>query len=259
MAHAYLAGWATLAVGAVIYIGALAWQNDSPVAVRQELASGTQSIERILARNSADVADLQRSVGSLESDMQRVKSNANAQDAREKQLVERVGAIETRVEHFASALPLITTKTQANQKAAEKAKAPAPVVAAQSPAKTVQQLANAGAAAIETGSIPAESGQRELAAARAAPPTVVAQKAVGVQVASGPSLDALRLSWSLLSDRHKSSLKTLEPRYVSADGGTYQLIAGPLPNDAEAVKICATLRTRGVSCRPAEFKGDGLQ
>lgn len=77
-------------------------------------------------------------------------------------------------------------------------------------------------------------------------------------LARGPSIDALRLSWSLLNERHKGALKTLEPRVVQVEPGSYQLIAGPLASPINALKVCATLRARGVACQSADFKGDAL-
>ena len=82
--------------------------------------------------------------------------------------------------------------------------------------------------------------------------------AAAILLARGPSLDALRLSWSLLNERHKSSLGSLEPRVVTTEPGTHQLIAGPFASAADAAKACATLKSRGVTCQPAEFKGEGL-
>ena len=105
---------------------------------------------------------------------------------------------------------------------------------------------------------------RELAAARhtsgQAPAEVGATfcHPSAILLARGPSIDALRLSWSLLNERHKGTLGTLEPRVVSAEPGLYQLIAGPIASPADAAKVCANLKARGVTCQAAEFKGDGL-
>ena len=194
-----------------------------------------------LARTQSEVTQLQRSIGAIESDMTRVKTQAAQQDAREKAFTTRMASIEDRVERFATQLTQVTAKTP--------------------PAKGAPP-AQARIGAFETSALPAKETAKEAPAAAApqgaaAPEPQVASSAA-VLLTRGPSLDALRLSWSLLSERHKTTLGSFEPRVVSAEPGSYQLVAGPIANAAEAAKVCATLRSRGVACQPATFKGDGL-
>jgi hypothetical protein len=89
-----------------------------------------------------------------------------------------------------------------------------------------------------------------------------AAKPVGVQIASGASIDSLRLSWSLLSETHADKLKTLEPRYsLSVDNGAviYNLMAGPVKSEAEAKKMCKALAAKAVPCKiVGEFGGAAL-
>ncbi len=94
-------------------------------------------------------------------------------------------------------------------------------------------------------------------------PAVVkpAAKPVGIQIATGPSVDSLRLSWSLLSDRHADTLGKLEARAVmgaGAEGDTFDLVAGPIRSSAEAKKVCATLEAKSVPCKVGDFKGEAL-
>jgi hypothetical protein len=80
----------------------------------------------------------------------------------------------------------------------------------------------------------------------------------GVELSSGPSLDALRLNWSLLSERH-APLKSLEARYTGAgEGQPYQLLAGPLATPEEAARVCAQLKAKKVSCRVTGYGGNAL-
>lgn len=237
-------------------------------------AGNVNRLAQNAARTEADVQVLKQAVTSLQGGLIDVKTRADAADQRERQIVERIGSMETRVEQFA----VSSIATPAPQPARQAAAVPlpaAPAVVAAPQAKQVVQAPKTAAAptiinqkqvkTIETASLPpAGSGQRELADQRQAPATANAAAALadsshGVIVASGPSVDALRLSWSLLSDRHKAALGRMEPRVVTTDGSTYQLVAGPLPTDAEAAKVCATLKARGIACRPSEFKGDALQ
>ncbi len=127
---------------------------------------------------------------------------------------------------------------------------------------------------IETGSVnpteaqpvidpaaPPSAAAQPLAAIAAVPPKAPA-KPVGIQIATGPSLDALRLSWTLLSETHAQDLKNLEPRYstgVNADGLTYNLMAGPVKTAAEAKKMCKQLAAKAIPCKVmGEFSGEGL-
>lgn len=83
----------------------------------------------------------------------------------------------------------------------------------------------------------------------------------GVQLASGPSLDALRLSWVLLTERHGASLKGLQPRYVTGNetgGKAYDLIAGPIASAEDAERVCAALRAKKVACAVSPFSGNAL-
>lgn len=82
-----------------------------------------------------------------------------------------------------------------------------------------------------------------------------------VQLASGPSLDALRLSWVLLTERHGGSLKGLEPRYVTGNdpgGQAFDLMAGPLPSAEKAAEVCAALKAKKVACAVGPFSGNAL-
>lgn len=132
---------------------------------------------------------------------------------------------------------------------------------------------------LETGSVPAApaAAQAHAKAAKAAAPKTVAAaadpidfgtpvvkpaaKPVGVQISSGASVDSLRLSWSLLSDRHADALKNLEARYVARGdeaSPTYDLIAGPIKSKSEAQKVCKALAARNVPCKVGDFSGEGL-
>jgi len=84
---------------------------------------------------------------------------------------------------------------------------------------------------------------------------------VGIQLGGAPSLDSLRLNWSILSDRHSDTLGGMSARYVTSDalGSTsYNLVAGPVANRAEAIRMCAKLRTQGIVCRLTSFQGSAL-
>jgi len=108
-------------------------------------------------------------------------------------------------------------------------------------------------AGIETGSISAPKSFGG-AITRNAPATI------GVRLSSGPSVDALRLAWSLLNERHVAELSGLEPRYLAGGpaAAPFELLAGPLPDTASATTLCAKLVARGVPCSVGAFAGNAL-
>jgi hypothetical protein len=126
-------------------------------------------------------------------------------------------------------------------------------------------VANAASA---TAAAPASASPAAPAAAKASPsvsfgPAVVKAepRPVGVQLATGPSVDSLRLSWSLLADRHADALRNLSPRYVAgsnAFGETFDLVAGPLKSAADAQRLCKSLEARAVPCKVGDYTGEGL-
>ena len=108
----------------------------------------------------------------------------------------------------------------------------------------------AGRETIETGSI---EPPKAAAPAKPAP--------VGVLLATGPSLDSLRLSWQILNDRHGASMKTLQPRYVVSgkpDERTYGLVAGPLETVADAKSVCKTMTDNGIACEVSQYRGNAF-
>ncbi len=255
----YTAVWAGAGLAAAAYVGAVLVGQEPVTNIAGRWSAqerDTTEMAAALARTQSEVAQLQRSVGTLEADMTRVKTHATQADGREQATAARIDAVESRVEKFGAQIAQVFAKAAPPQKGA-----PGPVAAARP----------TGGAAIETGALPPKDlvkenvlPQRELAAARRAEPAPAAASvqptppAAAILLARGPSLDALRLSWSLLNERHKSSLGSLEPRVVTTEPGTHQLVAGPFASAADAAKACAALKSRGVTCQPAEFKGEGL-
>ncbi len=144
------------------------------------------------------------------------------------------------------AAPTATAKTAPKKVAALAKPKPAPKPIAKAPAK------------ITTGSI----GRAATKPITFGPAVVTrATRPIGVRIATGPSVDSLRLSWNALADRHGASLKRLQPRYVTgidATGLTYDLIAGPFNTANEASQVCARLHANGARCALGEFTGNAL-
>jgi hypothetical protein len=244
-----VAGWSALGLVAAGYLALLVGSPDtiSDLALRSPEASSEPGLARNLSKIASEVAVLQRSVLKIETDVSRVKSQVAEQDGRERALVERVQMVESRVDKFAPAQAL--------------AQAPSLAIAAPKPLPPVKPVVK-NVAATDVAKTepprPLETGSIRAPAAPSAVEALADGRAAAIQLAAGPSVDALRLSWSLLNDRHGATLKSLEPRVVKGENGAYQLVAGPFPNEGQAVKTCTQLRAKGVGCRPAEFKGDSL-
>ncbi|MFN3623351.1 MAG: hypothetical protein ACK4TP_04740, partial [Hyphomicrobium sp.] len=119
------------------------------------------------------------------------------------------------------------------------------------PAKAAAAPAQKQAAGgIETGSIEEK---------KAAAPAKPAQ--VGVLLATGPSVDSLRLSWTILNDRAADTVRTLHPRYVVSgkdNERTYGLVAGPLETIADAKAVCKVMTERGMACEVSQFRGNAF-
>ncbi len=117
-------------------------------------------------------------------------------------------------------------------------------------------------AAIETGSVPAARPPVAFG-----PPNVTGTPspsgAVGVRLGTGPSVDALRMTWGLVNEKGRTTLDRLQPRYMAstqptAGGTAYDLVAGPLPNTAEAQRVCEQLRAQKLNCSVGAFGGNAL-
>ncbi|QCI68208.1 hypothetical protein [Phreatobacter stygius] len=85
----------------------------------------------------------------------------------------------------------------------------------------------------------------------------------GVDLAGELSMDALRSRWQQLRAQHGPLLEGLRPLVAVQDGarpGTVdlRLVAGPLANANAATRLCASLATAGVNCKPAVFDGQRL-
>jgi hypothetical protein len=146
--------------------------------------------------------------------------------------------------------------------------APAGLSAAQSATVTPKVIARVDGPKIETGSIPAVPKPVAPSAPAAAPiafgPAVVKAepKPLGVQLGSALTLDALRLTWSLLAESNGDALKSLSPRYTASGtpeaGEVYDLVAGPVKSAADGKRICKALAARGVDCRVGPMGASAL-
>lgn len=100
-----------------------------------------------------------------------------------------------------------------------------------------------------------------LAPAAASRGPAEAKQTIGVRLATGPSLEALRVTWKAMLDRHPEALKGLAPRYVKQDAlgsAPFSLVAGPVSKPMDVLEICADLGGEARECALATFTGKKL-
>ncbi|MEO8421761.1 MAG: hypothetical protein ABI457_11245 [Hyphomicrobium sp.] len=245
----YVIGYLVSALLALAYLTFLgvrpdlvAMWRDKPNDAQTAIVETQRNVERALA----DLDPIKQGVGEMKMDVDNMKTGMQEAMERDRVLLAKVETLERNV-------------AQASEKVAAAPAAAAPKkVAAATPAAAKPATAAAAkpaapaatAKSIETGSI------EEPKAAAAAKPTPV-----GVLLATGPSLDSLRLSWQILNDRHGTTMKQLQPRYVvsgKADERTYGLVAGPLANVAAAKDVCKTMADNGISCEVSQYRGNAF-
>ena len=249
--------------------------------------------QRAAARLASDVNGLQNSVAQIQLDLAQIKTDLETQSDRGKSVEGKVGAIEQKltpnpaIEAAApQAVPAetpvpaaaavatgdapqqtssVATTTLTTSEIATAIAAPVndPVVSETAAQPTVLNAAPpAPAAALETGSVnkaPKTAGADAISFG----PAIVkpAAKPLGVQISSGASVDSLRLSWSLLSDKHGDTLKNMQPRVVASGdeaNPSFNLVAGPVKSRVEAAKVCKALAARNVPCKIGAFAGEAL-
>ncbi len=104
-------------------------------------------------------------------------------------------------------------------------------------------------------------------AALAAPEARIADMPLTVtrfalEIGAGVTVEQLRDTWRDLAADHAEVLGNLEPtvvRQTDSEGrSSYRLLAGPLPNAADAMNACVSLAGRNVDCLPAVHQGEAL-
>jgi hypothetical protein len=259
----YLLTWGLLAVGGLGYLASLAWQPELFAQLGFAEPAETDSPLRLANRALTEVGLVRDALGEVQRDVGQVREAIAERGAQDKLVDARITALEERV---ASTPAAATPEAQPAEKVAEKAKPdkpdkpskPAATAAAAHTTPRQGMLPRQGPPpGIETGSIGSEPtfafGEPVVTPAKPA--------AYGVQLAAGPSLDAIRLSWNMLRERHATELAALQPHVVAprANGtGSYRLVAGPLPTKADADKLCTALGVGRQGCFATTFVGQPL-
>lgn len=260
--------WGGAAAVSLLYLVLLATQPTTVAGVlgasptkTPEQASNT---DKLIGETAAEVRALRDSVDTVKSELVEIRAQVSSQNEATSDLMMRTARLEQASEDrqkIAAVDPEATAKEAAAAKKAAKE-------AAAKEAAAKKQLAAKKAAEkkqLETGSVaqPA-AGAITFGPATVTPASpVVANTAsqLGVQIATGPSVDSLRLSWTLLKERHGVGLHGLEPRYTTDMSGSeqsYDLVIGPLATADDARRLCQELSMRGTPCSLSRFTGDAL-
>ena len=295
----YVAAWGTLAAFATGYLALLLlqpeWARSMTTAQSSQRDEAAEQNARATLRIATEVDSLRRTVADLKRELAYVKTAANTraeQDA-PSPATQEVSIPPVTSPSNVLQQKLVTTQREATAPPAAKAGSKpelvvlnantaeetqqAPAEPMRKPVKTVAMPktpetapSDTGAtpkavrysSMLETGSLPAVPQQQQQQIAFGPATVTPSSSPVAVILDSGPSLDALRLRWNILHDRHQSALMNLQPRYVT--GGTrgapsYQLLAGPVASPDEAIRICALLNARNVGCSVGQqFVGNAL-
>jgi hypothetical protein len=234
---------ASLAVAYLTFLGArpdlVALWRDNPSEAQTAIVETQRTVERALA----DIDPLKQGLGEMKMDVANVKAGMQEAVERDRILLEKVETLE----RSAHAPDKVAAAPEQPAPAKKQVVAKAPDVVPTAAASAAPKPATVPA--IETGSIEKKA---------AAPPKPAP---VGVLLATGPSLDALRLSWTILNDRHSTTVKLLQPRYVvsgKADERTYGLVAGPLETVAAAKAVCKTMTDNGMPCEVSQYRGNAF-
>jgi hypothetical protein len=267
----YLAVWAVMACTAALYLAAVSIR---PAFLDGILPSGGATAEAA-AQTAADIVNIRDSIGQLQTDVLKTQTDLAHQSDTTRTLSERVAALEQKgspaeTQAAPAAEPQRTGAVQ-NDSGSDfdfPSGNHAPVKAAEAKPAKQPKVINGP---IETGSV-AEGGAAAAPAAAPAKPKPAAdkvaafsepkvKKAVGIKLATGASVDNLRVSWGILSERHSAELKPLQPRYfntVDGNGITYELVAGPFKTTADAKKVCQALQAQAIDCQVSTFGGNSL-
>lgn len=254
----YVGAWGLLAAVATIYLATLALQPDLLMHERPLHGySATSSGDRASLAQAAEVRALHQRIEQLGLDLASERATAEAMRLRLAELEAPVSVESKPAEPMPVAAAAPPPAPPGKRAAHVKLSQPLPGAPPAEATMAVKRpaIVNPAPAPIVTSSVtpPSSSGA---AAAPADKPATAAPAAL--QLGGGPSLDSLRLSWSLLNDRHAGALKNLTPHYVGSGDGPFELLAGPVASPAEAARLCAALRARQVPCSVASFKGDAL-
>jgi hypothetical protein len=255
----YVMIWLAIASFALAYLALLGLRPHMFAEAKKDTPNIEQKITQVkrdVERGLADLEPIRRTVGEVKMDVANLKVAAEQSEERDRMIMEKVTALETSAIKGPQAAPATKTSKQIPPAAAsvpptpkQNPKKSTAVSQSGTGPKVINNAQASGARSIETGSIE----RKNKAAAPKTP--------VGVLVATGSSIDALRLNWTILTDRHGQTIRNLRPRYVIKGSGaarSYGLVVGPVASTAKAQNLCKELTAKGQTCTVSKFQGNAL-
>ena len=258
LSRGYLIGWGLLAGCALVYLALIAARPDLAGAMlgrSNEIETGRG--QQAAALGTPEIGAIRQMLGEIQTQVDALRNEAALRDGREQALTVRVAALETPTTKSADIVDATPVAQRVTEGSAPSEK-PGLLSGASIQGKVEERKLEerpakpAPRAAVAAAQPPATWTTAQPRAAPASPSAV--------RIASGPSLDALRLSWSLLLEGNRPILKPLEARWVEMTGeaGSFALLAGPLGSPEDATKICASLKAKRVPCSVTRFGGQPL-
>lgn len=258
----YVMGWAGLAGVSLLYLGAVSLE---PSLLGAAPNASTTSPEKVALESAlSQIRELKGQLTRVNTRLATIRDETSARDARDLDVMERLAALEGPADP--------SVKPTAKKQTASKKTPPktSPVKTAALPKKSKPKPApkKVSKPRVVTGAVPKKPaakapitfGPAIVTRTKASPAPSATKKSYGIMIATGPSVDSLRLSWTLLSERHGTRLSALRPRYNRAGGAgaPLSLVAGPVKSMAGAKRLCNELLARGTACAPATYSGDAL-
>lgn len=100
-----------------------------------------------------------------------------------------------------------------------------------------------------------------LAALPATEPEPPRKPEIGIDLGGAANMDVLNARWVAVKANFGPMLAGLYPRAAERHrqtGTDYRLIAGPLPNNAAAIQLCAKFVAARITCRAVKFDGERM-
>lgn len=274
--NAYVLFWIFGATVAAIYLAVLGTHPDLFASTKSgpDLEQQLAQTQRDMTRVAADLDPLKESVTQIKTDVDGLKTAQQQASDRDRQILEKVATLETSATQSKTVAQAETAPPAAKQQTAHKttlAGGPlssedmvtvAPPSAQEIAPPKAQEVAVVApvkpqkpqkSTAIETGSIAHKDDKTPAAATTPAKPAQI-----GLLLGSAPSVDAVKLNWTILNDRHADAVRDLHPRYVAMGKGnerTYALLAGPVASPEQAKTLCKLMADRGVACEVSTYRG----
>ena len=230
--RAYVAMWAVLAGVSMTYLAVLTVSPEVLTAMGAPILPGDPESnhgQRFAAKLATDVQSLQQSVSELQGEISALRGGAPVAIKAAAQPAD-IKAVEAKLPELRSPEP----KLQA-------------------------RLGTPLDGTRVAGMIITNAGLPQPASAQSSAQPAAPAGPLGLELVTGPSVDALRLNWGVLAERHGAALKNLEVKYIGGgQNGAFQLLAGPVASAEDGFRLCEQFRDKGTPCKVGPFQGHGF-